>query len=212
MERKKHLLQAFVRCLLLTASGCGTGASVESAVPVTAPGVFSEQLFEKGLLFAGSGQSIRAEQYFLAAVEEGENWDTVFPHLVETCVGSGRFRSALSHVQDGLRRSPDDPALHHLAASLYLGLGQLDDAYQEVALLEAGAMRPMKSLLFLGEFFATVAHDEDRARRYYREFLASYPESPDALWVRAELRRQTAELEVSGTTLGAHSQQEGVSP
>jgi hypothetical protein len=66
---------------------------------------------------------LRAEQYYLAAVDAGVPDADVFPLLVETCIESGRFRSALSHVEARLLEQPDSPALLKLSSALRQTLG-----------------------------------------------------------------------------------------
>jgi thioredoxin-like negative regulator of GroEL len=86
----------------------------------SAPG---ESLLEKGRLFAERGQSLRAEQYFLAAREAGAAPGEVLVLLVDTCIKSGRYRSALSHVEARLLDAPFDQALRELAIALRRTLG-----------------------------------------------------------------------------------------
>src|SRR5690606_32430108 len=125
-------------------------------------------LLSQGRFFAARGESVRAEQYFLAAVQEGVPRSEVFPELLQSCVESGRLRSALHHVEEEIRMRSEEPSLLQLAASLSWALDHKRAAFGFVSRLEQVAASRPASLLFLAEFYEERAVDLERSVLYYR--------------------------------------------
>lgn len=148
-----------------------------------------EILLEKGRNYARLGQSVRAEQYLLAALRQGAEPRLVYPTLVETCVQSGRLQSALVHVQAAIALSPTDARLRQLAASLYLALGQQEQAGFEAARLAESVGSSDQTLYFLGDFYEFGKKDDRTAEAYYRKYLARLPEGSEAYWARSGILR-----------------------
>lgn len=64
-----------------------------------------------------------AEEYFVLALERGANRRIVVPLLLETCLSSKRYRSALFHVEAELQRDPSDASLLALSTALRSAVG-----------------------------------------------------------------------------------------
>lgn len=99
------------------------GCSGRKPAPEAAPAPNADQLLATGRRLARQGNSLRAEQYLLAAMDAGIQADQAFPLLVSTCIRSGRYRSALMHVESRLLEMPDDLALRELSRTLRVSLG-----------------------------------------------------------------------------------------
>lgn len=176
--------------LFLCALGCaGSQGGADLARSASA----DVALLEKGREYAALGQSVRAEQYFLAAARSGANSATVFELIIETCVASGRLGSALRHVEDFLRKNPDDPRLIQLAASLNEALGHDEAARQLVlSLTRSEAITPEGSL-FIAEFFDRAGTDRQEAIARYQRYLSQTEPENQAPWAAPALRRLLAQ-------------------
>lgn len=170
-------------------SGCASQASQPEAPELAQQLSPGENLFRAARNYARQGQSVRAEQYFLAAAHEGISEDVIFPLLLQSCVESGRLRSALGHVENRLKIQQDEPTLLQLAASLSWALEQRRRAFSYVGLLENQEGLFLGHLLFLGEFYEIRAKEPEVAASYYSRALVSFPNASSAAWIRAALRR-----------------------
>lgn len=174
----------------LGAAGCAS--STPQREPESAPSLRlspGEKLLEAAQSYAAQGQSVRAEQYFLAAVKAGVPESMVFPLLLKSCVESGRLRSALAHVEARLRVQLDEPSLLQLAASLSWALELERSAFAYVERLQEQETLSLGQLLFLGEFYETRAFEPQAARLFYSRALSQFPRSESSAWIRAALRR-----------------------
>ena len=106
---------------LAACSASHGSASVRSADPLQ--DTRAAELFAEGKQLARSGDTLRAEQYFVAAVERGYSAKEVLPFLIDVCVKSNRLDSALSHAIPVLRRDPSNWRLRYLVATLHSALG-----------------------------------------------------------------------------------------
>ena len=187
MRKKWRILRALFVCLALFFGGCAAAElPVEQRVleENEAP-----RLLAMGIYFANSGQSVRAEQYFLAAQSQGADGSEVFELLIDTTVKSGRLRSALGYAEREIRRRPEVPELRQLAASLYWGLGQKSNAAEEIETLSTMGALPSSSLLFLAEFHNYRSQRPLEAIRFYRSYLESALDAPEKKIARGALLR-----------------------
>ncbi len=152
----------------------------------------AETLLQLGLSLARAGEGARAEQYLVAALQEGAGWERVVVPLVKLCVASARYQSALRYVQDGLDRDPESAALHYLAASLGLGLGKDDLVRHHVEQLARMPGLPKEALLFLGDYYR--AEDAPRARHFYCRYLEQSPHGGGAARARSQLRADAQDV------------------
>lgn len=183
--RYRFLLLSF-----LLISGCAEKAS-QAKSPPSAPSQ-SQHWLEQGRELSRLGQSVRAEQYLLAAWDAGASVDEVAPLLIEVCVKDGRLRSALFYVARVRRMQPSNTAILQLSATLHSALGQSERAEQDVAALEILEPTQPEALFFLGEYL--LLHGQgDRGRRYLSEYLQRAPHGEDAPWARSLLSQEVAQ-------------------
>ncbi|HTE51994.1 MAG TPA: tetratricopeptide repeat protein [Kofleriaceae bacterium] len=88
----------------------------------------ADLLLRRGRAFAAAGDTIRAEQYLVAASHRGAEDRFVAPILIGTCIRGQRYRAALAHIERFVRRHPRDIQLRQLSAVLYLATGSPDRA------------------------------------------------------------------------------------
>ena len=72
----------------------------------------TDNLLDRGKAFAAVGDTTRAEEYLTAALDQGADARQVMPLLLEVCVRTGRYRSAIQHGEDHLRKHPEDRLLY----------------------------------------------------------------------------------------------------
>jgi tetratricopeptide (TPR) repeat protein len=198
MTRCRYRFSPFLGLLLsglvLLSSGCATAGSTQD--PQIAPQQNTgETLLEEGRRYAELGQSVRAEQYYLAARQAGANPDEVFTLLVETCVGSGRLGSALRHVNHQLRLQPEDVRLLQLAASLSEALGHRRATENHIAELAAARDLSPQAELFLAEYYARDPGNQEEAIARFKNYLQRVPSNGRVAWAAPTLARLVAERE-----------------
>jgi tetratricopeptide (TPR) repeat protein len=110
----------------LSACGHSQPAQPRSADPLAAAPV--SLLLKRGRAFAAAGDTIRAEQYLVAASNRGARYRDVVPLLLQTCIRGQRFRAALAHAEHYLARRPQDEKLRQMTGVLYLATGAPDRA------------------------------------------------------------------------------------
>lgn len=161
----------------------------------------AEQLHASGMRLSRMGQSVRAEQYFLASIDAGADEGLVLGDLIETCIASGRLRSAIDYVERALRGDPKSFELRRLAVSLYVSLGQTEAADEHVQVLVAVKKLPEELLLFMGEFFEQSGQQDQQALGYYQEYLGRVGLKGAPAWVSYSVQRlkQREELAARAT-------------
>jgi tetratricopeptide (TPR) repeat protein len=145
-----------------------------------------------GAEWARQGDSVRAEHYLVAALQRGAPEKKTVPLLVTVCVEGSRLRTALEHAEPYLRAHPEDAELRLLVASIYLGLGRVDDARS--SLEEVIRLRPRSGAAryFLGSLLARELGDLEPAEREFRRYLELEPGGAHAAEVRSWLRQSEA--------------------
>jgi tetratricopeptide (TPR) repeat protein len=182
---------------LLSTWGCSPSGASPKVVSASPQGAEAARLKEMGERLSASGQSVRAEQYFLASLEAGEPEKAILPALIDTCIQSGRLRSALDYVQRATKLDPHDERLRRLLASLYLSLGQIRAATDEVQQLSMNRELSPETILFVAEFFEHTLLESSAAMAFYRRYLASVSEGEAPAWVSFSLRRLEGEVELN---------------
>jgi tetratricopeptide (TPR) repeat protein len=107
------------------------GAEMERRVEIAERESEPERLLARARAFAQIGDFTRAEQYIDAARLSGAESDQVLPLLLEVCIKDKRYRSAVQHTQDYLRKRPRAYRVRFMLATLYVGLAEADAARRE---------------------------------------------------------------------------------
>jgi tetratricopeptide (TPR) repeat protein len=108
------------------------GAEMERRVEIAERESEPQRLLARARAFAQIGDYTRAEQYIDAARLSGANPDQVLPLLLEVCIKDRRYRSAVQHTQDYLRKRPAAYRVRFMLATLYVGLAEADAARREL--------------------------------------------------------------------------------
>ena len=104
-------------------TGCASRAPAAPGNPDPLASAPAELLLKRGRAFASAGDTIRAEQYLVAAMRRGAEDHEVAPVLIGTCIRGQRYRAALAHTERFVRRHPRDIQLRQLSAVLYMATG-----------------------------------------------------------------------------------------
>jgi predicted Zn-dependent protease len=173
---------------LLGCAGCTKTASS----PLEAPGLRSgessaESLIAQARAFARVGDYLRAEQYLNAALAQGADEERVFPLLLRACIDDQRYREAVQHVEDHLRRHPARPAVRFLLATLLLAIGRPEPARKELESVVAADPAQADAHYTLALVLRDVAGDFGAADAQFREYLRLRPQGSHADAARGAL-------------------------
>lgn len=162
-------------------SACASAGAPPGGVPKRAdPLEDPTTLVRYGREALGAGDSVRAEQYLVLAMNQGAGREQVMPLLIRACIQGGRLRAALDYAEMHLGEHPRDVHLRFLAATIHAGLGQDGVAIGELERIvddDAGT-DDAESHFLLGSLLAQ--RDTRRARRHFSAYLAHEPEGVHA--------------------------------
>jgi tetratricopeptide (TPR) repeat protein len=149
-----------------------------------------ETLAERGKAFAAVGDLTRGEEYLAAALDQGASPKEILPLLLDVCVRGGRYRSAIQHAENHLRRNPHDYATRLVVGTLYAALGEEKEAKD--ALEQVVEARPNDAQAHY--VLAVLARDNENdvisADRHFREYLRIEPNGSHAEEARASLLKR----------------------
>lgn len=168
-------------------AACTHASSPKPASPDPLARASAKMLLERGKAFAAAGDTVRAEQYLVAASGRGAPDREVVPVLLATCIRGQRYRAALGHAERFLARKPRDRRLLHLSAVLYLATGAPDQAratLERLVRVSPDAPEP--------RFLLAQAHTElgqpRQAAPQLKKYLALDPSGPRAREARDWLK------------------------
>jgi tetratricopeptide (TPR) repeat protein len=182
----------------------------------------AKTLVERGKGFAAVGDHTRAEEYLASGIEAGADPRDVLPILMDVCVKTGRYRSAIQHGENHLRKHPRDLGTRVMVGALYVAISdskqaraQLEqvvksDGSQEVpAAVKAPASdhssaQPARLMAQAHYLLAVVARDSENdvveADRHFREYLQFEPNGPHAEEAKASLLKRVPAVAPEGGT------------
>ena len=171
----------------------------------------AKTLVERGKGFAAVGDHTRAEEYLASSIEAGADPRDVLPLLMDVCVRTGRYRSAIQHGENHLRKHPHDMRTRVVVGALYAAISeskqariQLEHVVKSDAREEAGTetrdtatpspSTPVGLQAQAHYLLAVVARDSDNdavdADRHFREYLRIEPRGAHAEEAKASLLKQ----------------------
>jgi tetratricopeptide (TPR) repeat protein len=173
---------------LLVLAGC---AQRPAAAPHTGQTVLTaQQLFAVGRLAEQRGDSLRAQQYYAAALSSGFDSQRVMPRLMRLYVADGQYRLAIARAKEVLDEHEEDPQLRILLAELYRA-AELDVSaeheYQRVLDAQPDNARAHLELALLLQH---AGRDAGRADGHLRAYLALEPSGAGADEARARLMKE----------------------
>lgn len=171
----------------------------------------AKTLAERGKGFAALGDHTRAEEYLASSLEAGADPRDVLPLLMDVCVKTGRYRSAIQHGENHLRKHPGDLGTRVMVGALYVALSDGKRAraeLEEVVKADADkatskepppAQPATTTRLFAQAHYllAIIARDDERdvveADRHFREYLRLLPSGAHAEEAKASLLKRVPE-------------------
>lgn len=180
---------------VLAASGAVGGAGCASSPRAQAQADMAtfqresttDKLIERGKAFASVGDMTRAEEYLTAALDRGADPHEVLPILLEVCIQTGRYRSAIQHAEEHLRKHPDDVNTRFVLGTLYAALGESKDARVELERVLAVHPEEPRVHYALAVLARDAENDAIEADHHFREYLRLDPSGKHAEEARASL-------------------------
>lgn len=176
----------------------------------------AKTLVERGKAFAAIGDHTRAEEYLASAIEAGAQPRDVLPLLMDVCVQTGRYRSAIQHGENHLRKHPHDMRTRVMVGALYAAINESKQAKEQLAQVIASepiadgeiaegvdaqtsaqsSPGPVRLQAQAHYLLAIVARYTDNdvvgADRHFREYLRMEPNGSHAEEARASLLKRMA--------------------
>jgi tetratricopeptide (TPR) repeat protein len=139
----------------------------------------AKNFYDRGRAFAFVGDFTRAEEYLSAALDAGADAREVMPLLMDVCVRGGRYRSAIQHGENHLRRHPADVQTHLMVGALYAAIEENDRATEHLELVVAKPLPPPETLHGEAHYYLGVVAREKKdwvgADKHFREYLRIEP-------------------------------------
>jgi tetratricopeptide (TPR) repeat protein len=185
------LRQALIAAVFLLAlSACaGSQLSAAEATPAGAS-LSTQQLMDVARELERRGDSLRAEQYWMEALDRGAPADDVLPHLFSAYVRDRQYRLAAQRAEDHLRRHPSSTRVRLLLAALYQAV---DDYARAVSQYRAVVrVEPTRADVHFALATALVEQGQDRADadEHYRRYLELAPDGLYAERAQAALLKE----------------------
>lgn len=172
-------------------AACGHGSVARRPAPDPLATASAAMLLERGRAFAAAGDSIRAEQYLVAAASRGASDRDVLPALLAVCIRGQRYGAALRHVERYLARRPNDRALLQLSAVLYLSTGSPERARVALERVVKAAPDEPEPRYLLARAHRELGQPR-RAAPQLRRYLSLEPGGSQAREAKAWLRARRA--------------------
>lgn len=181
---------------LVAVAGCGPATPAERAqadMQTMRSEQTADKLLDRGRAFAAVGDTTRAEEYLAAALDAGADPKLALPLLLQVCVQTGRYRSAILHAENHLRKRPHDARTRFVLGTLYAAVG--DSKAAASTLERVVSERPDDSMAHyaLAVLARDAGSDVVRADRHFREYLRIEPNGDHAEEARASLLKKVPE-------------------
>jgi tetratricopeptide (TPR) repeat protein len=167
--------------LFMIASSACAAAPLEAAEPgqdsVEIP---KDQLVALGDELARRGDSQRAAQYLLQALEQGANESQVLPRLLNVYIRDRQYRLAAQRLEDFMRRHPRQLAVRLLLAALYEAVSDYPRALEQYNAIVQGDPNHAEAHFALGNNLLAQGNDRGAADRHFRTYLELAPHGPHA--------------------------------
>jgi predicted Zn-dependent protease len=132
-----------------------------------------------------SGDTLRAEQYYLRAEALGVPQEEILPRLLRVLVNAHRYDEALERCKKRLDIKPEDRATRYVEAALYVAVDRPKDAEKELDSLVRTKPDDADAYLALGRLYKDIG--DERARSMFEKYLALAPNGDASAQVRYEL-------------------------
>jgi tetratricopeptide (TPR) repeat protein len=183
-------MRAFIYLTLALSitSGCAEIATAPTARTVaSAPRLSVDQLLELATVLQQRGDTQRAEQYYLAALDRGADERRVLPHLLSTYIRDRQYRLAAQRAEDHLRKHPNDLTVRVLLAALYQAIADYNRAVAEYTAVVRADDARADAHFALATILSEHGHDRAAADEHFRRYLALAPNGVYAERAQASL-------------------------
>jgi Tfp pilus assembly protein PilF len=187
VRRRRHLASVLS---LLAVAACGPVTPAEKAqadMATLRKEATTDKLLDRGRAFASMGDTTRAEEYLAAALDQGADPREALPLLFEVCVQSGRYRSAIQHGENHLRKHPHDLRTRFVVGTLYVAIGETRDAKSNLETVVTARPDDARAHYALAVLARDAENDAVGADRHFREYLRIEPLGAHAEEARASL-------------------------
>jgi uncharacterized protein HemY len=193
-DEKVVALLVTCACILgLAETRCGPATVAEKAqadMATLRTEATTDKLLDRGKAFAAMGDHTRAEEYLAAALDQGADPREVLPLLLNVCVQTGRYRSAIQHAENHLRKHPDDVRTRFVVGTLYAAIGETKDAKANLETVVMARPDDAKAHYTLGILARDSENDVISADKHFREYLRIEPNGSHAEEARASLLKR----------------------
>lgn len=139
------------------------------------PALSNTQLLEVARELERRGDSLRAEQYYVLALERGAPADEVLPRLLAAYVRDRQYRLAAQRAEDFLAKHPHSVRIRLILAALYEAVGDYARAvecYQQVVHREPSGP---DAHFALASVLVEQGQQRATADRHFRRYLELAP-------------------------------------
>lgn len=151
-----------------------------------------ERLTSKADAFAASGDTLRAEQYYVAAMAAGGDAHLLIRRLLPVCALGQRFRVALQYAEDYLRQAPRDHEVRLVLGTLYWAIGEPESARLALERVVREAPAEPDAHFALAVVLAASAERRAEALPHFRAYLQAAPAGRYAEQAREGLQLELA--------------------
>lgn len=176
-------------CIAACASGCA-GSQLQAATPQEEQQLTTEQLMEVATELERRGDSLRAEQYWMEALDRGAPSDVVLPHLFQAYVRDRQYRLAAQRAEDHLRRHPNSTRVRLLLAALYQAVDDYAQAVRQYRAVVRSEPQRADAHYALATALVEEGHDRSGADDHFRRYLELAPHGPYAERAQAALLKE----------------------
>jgi tetratricopeptide (TPR) repeat protein len=166
-------LGTLVACASATSAGSAPAGQAE-APPERAP-LTTQQLLEVAAVLEQSGDTMRAQQYLHAALQQGGDARAIVPRLLRMYVADGQYRLAIDQAEQHLRRHPRDRDLRLFVAALHTAVGADKLAAEQYERVLREQPRHAEAHFALAALLHDAGREPGRADEHFRAYLALEP-------------------------------------
>jgi tetratricopeptide (TPR) repeat protein len=172
--------------------GCA-GSRLSLAEPdLRERGLTAKQLMEVARELERRGDTLRAEQYWMEALERGAPPDDVLPRLLSAYVRDRQYRLAAQRAEDHLRRYPSSVRVRLLLAALYQAVDDYAKAVAQYHIVVRSDPKRADAHYALATALESQGHDHASADAHYRRYLELAPNGPYAERAHAALLKEVS--------------------
>jgi tetratricopeptide (TPR) repeat protein len=202
------LLVCGALALLWQSTGCAPtpAQKAEADIRSVRSEANAKTLVERGKAFAAVGDHTRAEEYLASGLDAGADPRDVLPLLMDVCVKTGRYRSAIQHGENHLRKHPHDLQTRVMVGALYAAINEGKQAREQLEHVVKADTASAKSSdevvspkiqaqahYLLGVVARDSESDAVEADRHFREYLRIEPNGSHADEAKSSLLKRVPE-------------------